>query len=121
MYTRKEGIYLCIGCTLLFFILLILLAYLHRKREGFEIDTDYSNSFCKQYQGKSDELEKACGRLTSKNCSSSPCCVFKNNESCVAGSQNGPTFKTDTDGKQIAIHQYIFQNTCYGKDCNNKN
>jgi hypothetical protein len=86
-------------------------------KEGFGLETDFSNSFCKEYQGKSDELEKACGKLTKKSCASSPCCVFKNNESCVAGNQSGPIFKTDTDGNKMAIHQYIFQKTCYGKDC----
>jgi hypothetical protein len=100
-------------------ITLFILVYLYKYclKEGFESKTDFSNSFCKEYQGKSDELEKACDKLTKKSCVSSPCCVFKNNERCVAGNQSGPIFKTDTDGNKMAINQYIFQKTCYGKDC----
>jgi len=89
--------------------------------EGFETSInpkpDYAYSFCKQYEGKSNELEQACSKLTKKNCTSSPCCVFKNNESCVAGNQSGPIYKTDSDGNNVKIQQYIFQNTCYGQDC----
>jgi hypothetical protein len=98
-----------------------ILVYLYKycMKEGFGPERDFSQSFCKEYQGKSDELEKACSKLTRKSCVSSPCCVFKNNESCVAGNQGGPIFKTDTDGNKMAINQYIFQKTCYGKDCKN--
>jgi hypothetical protein len=87
--------------------------------EGLDNDslTDASVSFCNKFGGDSSQLESACGRLTSKNCKSSNCCVFINGNKCSAGGITGPTFKTDKDGNKITVDNYYYMNKCYGTGC----
>ncbi len=80
------------------------------------INTDLFADFCKINLGS---LKEACSNLTNKNCNKTPCCVVLNGEKCVAGSKNGPTFKTEL-GKNINIDFYYFQNKCYGDGCPSK-
>ena len=49
------------------------------------------SDFCKS---SSASLKESCGKLTKKNCNSTSCCIVLNGEKCVAGNQDGPTFKT---------------------------
>lgn len=72
--------------------------------------------FCKS---SSDSLKKSCAKLTTKNCNATTCCVMLNGEKCVAGNQDGPTFKTES-GKDITIDYYYYQNKCYGNSCPTK-
>ena len=77
-----------------------------------------SESFCESYLGNSAELELACNQLTETNCSETKCCVFKKSESsskCVAGNLDGPTYKTDKDGKMITIDSYYYLGKCRGQ------
>ena len=86
--------------------------------EGLDSNlSDMAVSFCKKFEGKTSELEGACERLTSKNCKTSNCCVFVNGNKCSAGDASGPTYKTDANGKPIAIDNYYYQNKCYGNGC----
>jgi hypothetical protein len=75
-----------------------------------------SENFCESYLGKSESLEKACNQLTKDNCVNVSCCVYGNNK-CVAGDKNGPTYRTDKDGKLITMDSYYYLNKCYGKSC----
>jgi hypothetical protein len=86
---------------------------------GINISKEYtqmklqpSESFCESYLGKSSELEEECNKLTESNCAETRCCVFanynKDNRKCVAGSINGPTYKTDKDGKLLTIDSYYY-------------
>uniref|UniRef100_A0A6C0KQX3 Uncharacterized protein n=1 Tax=viral metagenome TaxID=1070528 RepID=A0A6C0KQX3_9ZZZZ len=72
-----------------------------------------SESFCEVYLGKSSDLEGECNMLTESNCAETNCCVLttnsKGNRKCVAGSINGPTYKTDKDGNLLTIDSYYFQ------------
>lgn len=68
---------------------------------------DKHNTFCESYLGNSVELEKACKQLTQSNCADIKCCVF-NNGKCAAGDINGPTYKTDKDGKLITMDTYYY-------------
>jgi hypothetical protein len=77
------------------------------------INMDPLIDFCKSNLGS---LKEACSKLTNNNCNKPACCVVLNGEKCVAGSQNGPTFKTES-GKDINIDYYYFQNKCYGNGC----
>jgi hypothetical protein len=77
------------------------------------INMDPFIDFCKSNLGS---LKEACSKLTNNNCNKPACCVVLNGEKCVAGSQNGPTFKTES-GKDINIDYYYFQNKCYGDGC----
>lgn len=76
-----------------------------------------SNSFCKSHLGKSEVLDQSCEKLTERNCNSTSCCVYLNGNKCVAGSGNGPTFKTTTTGDKINVDYYYYQNKCYGTNC----
>ena len=80
-------------------------------------------SFCESYLGNSQELEAACNQLTETNCAQARCCGFiKNGKNgvegvegvnavegqCVAGDLQGPTYKTDKDGKLITMDAYYY-------------
>ena len=71
------------------------------------------DDFCKS---NSASLKESCAKLTKKNCNSTSCCVMLNGKNCVAGNQDGPTFKTDS-GEDINIDYYYYQNKCYGDSC----
>lgn len=75
------------------------------------------DSFCEAYKGKGDELENKCNNLSSTNCNLTSCCVYlggggkgKGKGKCVAGDKNGPTYKTDNDGKLITMDSYYYKN-----------
>jgi hypothetical protein len=74
------------------------------------------SDFCKS---SSASLKESCGKLTKKNCNSTSCCIVLNGEKCVAGNQDGPTFKTEA-GQDISIDYYYYQNKCYGNNCSAK-
>jgi hypothetical protein len=75
---------------------------------------DKSVSFCESHKGSSGSLDESCGNLTTDNCKSTSCCVFTNDNKCVAGSQDGPTFNI---GKTKGDKFYFFQGKCYGIGC----
>lgn len=110
--------------VLLIIVVIIILVYNFSTNNGKQIEglenelsTDMSVSFCNKFGGDSSQLESACGRLTSKNCKTSSCCVFTNGNKCSAGGITGPTFKTDKDGNKIAVDNYYYMNKCYGSGC----
>lgn len=74
------------------------------------------DDFCKS---NSASLKESCGKLTKKNCNATSCCVMLNGEKCVAGNQDGPTFKTES-GEDITVDYYYYQNKCYGNSCPTK-
>jgi hypothetical protein len=80
------------------------------------IDLNPISDFCKS---GSDSLKTSCGKLTKKNCNSTTCCIMLNGEKCVAGNEDGPTFKTES-GEDINIDYYYYQNKCYGNSCPTK-
>ena len=91
--------------------------------ETFEIDSEEnikkmmaspSENFCESYLGNSIEMEKACNELTESNCADVRCCVYGNGK-CVAGDINGPTYKTDKDGKLITMDSYYYLGKCRGQ------
>jgi hypothetical protein len=69
--------------------------------------TNSSDIFCKSYLGNSSDLEKGCNELTKSNCADVKCCIYANNK-CMSGDINGPTYKTDKDGKMITIDSYYY-------------
>jgi hypothetical protein len=71
------------------------------------------SDFCKN---SSSSLKESCGKLTNKNCNATTCCIMLNGKKCVAGNQDGPTFKTES-GKDISVDYYYYQNKCYGNNC----
>lgn len=75
-----------------------------------------SESFCESYLGNSLELERACNKLTESNCATTKCCVYAR-EKCVAGGKDGPTYKTDKNGKLITLDSYYYMGKCRGAKC----
>lgn len=78
-----------------------------------EVKLNLADSFCKSYLGKTTELEGGCNQLTKTNCEKSSCCIFT--DKCVAGGLDGPTYKTDNNGKLITIDTYYYLGKCKGK------
>ena len=74
------------------------------------------DDFCKS---NSASLKESCAKLTKKNCNATTCCIVLNGENCVAGNQDGPTFKTNS-GQDITVDYYYYQNKCYGNNCPTK-
>jgi len=66
-----------------------------------------SQNFCESYLGDSTKLEESCNQLTKTHCGEVKCCVY-GNDKCVAGDLNGPTYKTDKDGKLITMDSYYY-------------
>lgn len=70
-----------------------------------------SESFCESYLGDSVNLESGCNQLTESNCAEVKCCGFVKNGAtgkCVAGSNFGPTYRTDTSGQPIPMDSYYY-------------
>ncbi len=78
----------------------------------YETMDNMTQSFCQSHSSSKD-LEPSCNRLTQTNCNSVGCCVFLNNEKCVAGNQHGPTHLGTSDNL-IKVDNYYFKNKCYG-------
>ena len=76
------------------------------------------DAFCETHRGYSGTLDNSCNNLTKKNCNSTSCCVWTNDNKCVAGGIQGPTFNSDINGKTKKLDYYFFQNKCYGEKCN---
>ena len=66
---------------------------------------------------ESNSLENSCSKLTFSNCVATDCCVLLNGKTCVSGSQNGPTYLTDSSGTKINMDYYYYQGKCYGNNC----
>jgi len=73
-----------------------------KKKEGF----------CNSGKNK-DHLEQKCNKLSETNCNSVGCCVFLNNEKCVTGDGDGPTFM-GTSEIPITVEKYSHKNACHG-------
>lgn len=78
-----------------------------------------ADAFCEIHKGASGDLNTVCERLTNKNCNATSCCILTNENKCVAGNADGPTFNTDNNGKTINLDYYFYQNKCYGDKCPN--
>ena len=74
---------------------------------------DFSSSFCNDITKNTAK----CTSLSKKKCNSVSCCIWTNDEKCVEGDINGPTFNTDENGKTKDIDYYYYKNKCYGPGC----
>lgn len=135
VYFIKENMEKIIIVVVVVFLLLVLINIkgfdLNEKKpetklkqqvtiETFDNIDDTENitqQFCKSYLGDSKGLENACNELTRDNCANVKCCVFMNDK-CLAGGQEGPTYKTDKEGKLITADSYYYMGKCRGRNCN---
>ena len=76
------------------------------------------NSFCSHYQPNPKILNNKSQGLTKTNCMNTRCTVWTEENGCVAGNSEGPTYRTDSNQKPINIDAYYYMNKCYG-NCNN--
>ena len=81
--------------------------------EGLTDLSDLSVSFCNHYSTDTSKLQDACVGLTSDTCKNVNCCVYANDRKCLAGSANGPTYKTDFSGKKNVLDNYYNMNSYY--------
>ena len=96
---------------------LICVNFTKKFLEGFDtsIIVNKNTAFCKNHIGSSAILNDSCNKLTKNNCNSVSCCVYTSNNKCVAGSESGPTYNTDENGKTINLDYYYYQNIKYNK------
>ena len=81
-------------------------------KEISDLKLSSTDSFCQSHLGKSAELEQSCGQLTDEGCGQTTCCVLtvgSDENRCMAGDKNGPTFKKDKDGNLISMDAYYYQ------------
>jgi hypothetical protein len=81
-------------------------------KEISDLKLGSTDSFCQSHLGKSAELEQSCGQLTDEGCGQTSCCVLATSSDenrCMAGDKNGPTFKKDADGNLISMDAYYYQ------------
>jgi hypothetical protein len=69
--------------------------------ENMDLNINPIDGFCNSFLGDASNLDIACNRLTEDSCSKTSCCVYTDLQKCVAGSVDGPTFKTDKNGNAI--------------------
>lgn len=86
---------------------------MNKKRD--ELKESLLKGFCKVNEIDPINLEEKCNMLTKNNCLKTNCCVYINDNKCVAGDKNGPTFRDKDNGREIKINNYYFKDNCYGK------
>jgi hypothetical protein len=94
----------------------LLVRYIFTNIESFTSkNTDLvEDSLCSLYSSQPKALNDKCGSLTEKNCNSTSCCLWLNGETCVAGDENGPTFRSK-NGENINVKYYSYKNNLIGK------
>lgn len=82
--------------------------------QSFFTGTQFSDTFCASYGSNPADLNTKCGALTAENCNETSCCILLAGKQCVAGKEDGPTFRTDATGNDIDYAYYSYKNKCYG-------
>lgn len=79
---------------------------------GDSIDADAG---CKKSSNPAD-IQNYCNSLkVKKNCTATSCCIYLNDDKCVAGNHRGPTYHTE-NGKDIDVDYYTHRNKDYNKN-----
>lgn len=93
------------------------------KKEKLEIQNEIKEmglephlGFCENNRNSGKAREEACNKLSKENCGMTSCCVYTDEEKCVAGSSHGPLFKT-RNGVPLKVETYHHYEKCYGKNC----
>jgi len=70
---------------------------------------------CEKYKDYPDKQEEYCRTLDSGTCSSTSCCVLLGGSKCVAGNENGPTYKANYGDYLLRNKDSYYHNgQCYG-------
>ena len=86
------------------------------KKEIQELGLEPHLGFCENHRKSGKAREEACNKLSKENCGMTSCCVYTDEEKCVAGSSHGPLFKTK-NGIPLKVETYHHYEKCYGKNC----
>lgn len=93
------------------------------KKEKLEIQKEIKElglephlGFCESNRNSGKGREEACSKLSKENCAMTSCCVYTDQEKCVAGSSRGTLYKTK-NGKPLKVETYHHYGKCYGKKC----
>jgi len=80
--------------------------------------TNALGGFCNSLKNDKSALEFKCNSISPDQCASTDCCVLFGGTKCVAGNENGPTFKSNyTDLFVTNKDSYYHKGSCYG-NCN---
>lgn len=61
------------------------------------------------------EKNEQCKKMNNEtNCKNTSCCIWLNGQSCVGGSEDGPTYYNDDTNAEINVDYYYYKNKCYG-------
>ena len=120
-YILKYLIYIFLFFSLVYFLKINVSFLKYKTKEGFSDDMDdilnKGDAFCENLRGSSHILEEKCGAMNNKNCNTTSCCIWTNEEKCVSGNANGATFNSDENGKTQKLDFYYFKGKCYGGNC----
>jgi hypothetical protein len=79
------------------------------------INKKIPENICEEYKYFPNKLENACNNLDHKSCRNSGCCVLLGSDKCVAGGEQGPTFKYNYSDFTVKNRDYYYyKNKCYG-------
>ena len=83
-------------------------------KEIKEMGLEPALGFCEKYRSSGRKRERECNKLTKENCAYTSCCVYTNNNKCVAGSKDGPLYKTK-NGEKINVTTFHHYGKSHGK------
>ena len=78
------------------------------------LNSHFKTDICITHAGDNITINEKCQELSKSNCAMPSCCVFVNGR-CMAGNNNGPTFRTH-NGMNIDFSYYYHKNKLYGKN-----
>ena len=79
------------------------------------------SGFCKYDKHFPEKLEEQCGKLDSKTCASTTCCVLMGGK-CFAGNYKGPIFKAHYGDIDLRNKdKYYYMGRCYGNCIDDQN
>lgn len=104
------------------FLFILILIYniitdttIKRNIESFNISSKNNDSMCSRFSSlpindRYYKMNDVCNKYTKNTCNVVDCCVWKNNEECVVGNEEGPTWPEQNKKTEY----YSWKNTCYG-------
>ena len=78
------------------------------------LNSEFKTDICTTHAGDNMTINEKCQELSATNCALPSCCVLVNG-TCMAGNNNGPTFRTH-NGMTIDYNYYYYKDKLYGKN-----
>lgn len=81
----------------------------------FVDESSTKGGICTHYKDMPEKLEEECGKINTKLCAATNCCVLLGGSKCVAGNATGPTSKLHYGDVTIRNRDYYYyKGKCYG-------